>query len=152
MNLLRIIALEPDDLGIISAHMQDAVLRIADINYSAKARQFSLVANRFEIEQAEKSAPPHRRLTGISFSQVNAVRARRIRQGANEAVLSLLAIEFIAGKSAPDGVIKLTFSGDGNIELDVECVEVQMEDLGPRWSTKNIPAHELPDEPANEQE
>jgi len=152
MKLIRIMALEPDDLDVISAHMQDAVIKIADINYSHKARQFSLVANRFEIEQAQQANNAHRRQTGLSFSQVKAVRARRVRQNAGEAVLSLLAIEFFAAKSAPDGVIKLTFSGDGNIELDVECVEVQMEDLGPRWSTKNIPAHELSDESANEQE
>jgi len=156
MNLLKIIALEPDDLGVISAHMQDAVIKIADISYSTKSRQFILVANRFETEKtgdpknANKSG--YRRQTGVSFSQVNAVRSRRVRQDAGTAVLSLLAIEFIPGNATPDGVIRLTFSGDGSIELDVECIEAQMEDLGPRWSTANIPAHDLSDESANEQE
>ena len=149
MNVLRIVALEPDDLGVISAHMQDAIIRIADINYNSKLRQFVLVANRFEGEQAESSIIGqvghigHRRRTGISFSQVRNVRSQNIRQGADDAVLSLLAVEFVAGKTAPDGVVKLVFSGGGSIELDVECVEAQMEDLGPRWATANIPAHEM---------
>ncbi len=141
MDLLKILALEPDDLAVISAHMQDAVIRIADINYGQRSRQFVMVANRFESEPAGKKAG-HRRRTGITFSQVNIVRSQKIRQGAGEAVLSLLAVEFVAGDEAPEGVIKLVFSGGGNIELEVECVEVQMEDLGPRWSTANIPMHD----------
>jgi len=148
MDLLRIIALEPDDLGVISAHMQDAVLKIADINFSPGSKRFILVANRFEAENADRSNAGYRRQTGVRFSQVNAVRSRNIRQGVGEAVLSLLAIEFSPGQNAPDGVVKLIFSGDGTIELDVECVEAQMEDLGPRWSTANIPAHEMADKPA----
>ena len=142
MQLLKILALEPDDLQVISTHMQDAIIRIADLNYGRKSRQFVLVANRFEGEASETTKIGHRRRTGVTFSQVTNVRSSKISQGVGEAVLSLLAIEFLAGKTAPDGVIKLMFSGGGIIELDVECVEAQMEDLGPRWATGNIPNHE----------
>ena len=142
MDLLKILALEPEDLPVISAYLQDAIVRIGDINYGPKSRQFVMVANRFEGEQDQSAQTGHRRRTGITFSQVNSVRAQKIRQGVNDAVLSLLALEFIAGKDAPEGILKLVFSGGGAIELDVECVEVQMEDLGPRWETANIPKHD----------
>ncbi|HFC05687.1 MAG TPA: DUF2948 family protein [Rhizobiales bacterium] len=141
MEDVKILALEPEDLLVISACMQDAIIRIADISYSARTRQFVLLANRFEVEESGTKTG-HRRRTGITFSRVNKVRSHKIRQGADEAVLSLLAIEFEAGDVAPEGMIKLVFSAGGIIELDVECVEVQMEDLGPRWETKNIPAHD----------
>ena len=142
MKLLKILALEADDLPVISACLQDAVIRIGDMNYGAKAQQFVFVANRFEGEQDSNAKTGFRRRTGVSFSQVKKVRSQKIRQGVDDAILSLLAIEFVAGPDAPEGIIMLVFSGGGTIELDVECVEVQMEDLGPRWQTANIPTHD----------
>ncbi len=142
MELLKILALEPEDLPVISACLQDAIIRVGDINYGPKSKQFVLVANRFEGEHDNNAKSGFRRRTGVTFSQVSRVRSQKIRQGANEAVLSLLAVEFVVGKSAPEGTIKLVFSGGGTIELEVECVEVQLEDLGPRWPTANIPTHE----------
>ena len=142
MDAVKIIALDEDDLTVISAHMQDAVVRIGDIRFSARTRQFVLVANRFDWQEKGVKKSGYRRRTGISFSRVNAVRSHKIRQGADEAVLSLLAIEFKPGETAPEGCVQLLFSGGGVIELDVECIEVEMEDLGPRWGTKNIPTHD----------
>ncbi len=142
MDLLKILALEPEELPIISACLQDAVIRIGDINFSPRTKQFVMVANRFEGEHDRNSKTGFRRRTGVTFSQVNKVRSQKIRQGADDAVLSLLALEFVTGSDAPEGVIKLVFSGGGTIELEVECVEVQMEDLGPRWETANVPTHD----------
>ena len=55
-------------------------------------------------------------------------------------VLSLLAIGFEAG-DAPSGQVTLTFSGGVSIQLEVECLEAEMRDLGPAWSTRNKPDH-----------
>lgn len=140
MDLLKILALDPEDLPVISAYLQDAIIRIGDINYGAKSRQFVMVANRFENADNAKSG--HRRRTGITFSQVTNVRSQNVRKETDDAVLSLLAVEFAANDVAPEGFIKLVFSGGGAIELAVECVEIQMEDLGPRWQTTNIPTHD----------
>jgi hypothetical protein len=142
MDAVKILALDEDDLPVISAHMQDAVVRIGDINYSAKNRQFVLVANRFDWAEKGVRKSGYRRRTGVSFSRVEAVRSHKIRQGVNEAVLSLLAIEFKPAKTAPAGTVQMVFSGGGVIELDVECIEVEMEDLGPRWGTANTPTHD----------
>jgi hypothetical protein len=35
------------------------------------------------------------------------------------------------------------FAGGAAIQLDVECVEVQMRDIGPRWAVKTRPSHDL---------
>jgi len=157
MGDLRIAAFDGDDLEIISAHLQDGIVRIGDINFNAKTRQFVLVANRFAWEVVvgeavvgeavvkEKAIAPKkglRKRTGVMFADVRGVKSHKIKQGVADAVVNLLAIEFDAGDDAPAGIIKLLFSGGGIIELDVECVEVVMEDLGPVWETENIPTHD----------
>jgi hypothetical protein len=139
MPMLKLSALDPADLEILSAHMQDAVVTIGDIRYLSHRRKFALIANRF-LWQKEK--PPYeRRRTGLSFDRVLAAKSHRIRQGAADAVLSLLSISFIAD-SEPSGSIMLTFAGGGEITLEVECIEARLEDLGPAWETPNLPSHD----------
>jgi hypothetical protein len=119
--------------------MQDAVVTIGDIRYLKPARKFALIANRF-LWQTEK--PPYeRRRTGLSFDRVLGAKSQRILQGADDAVLSLLAISFVPDKE-PSGTIVLTFSGGGQINLGVECIEARLEDLGPAWETPNLPTHD----------
>lgn len=144
MKQVKIVALEPDELQLVSAYMQDAIIKIGDISYLSDKQKFVLLANRFERENLEGAKPGagFRIRCGLVFSRVESVRTRKIRQGANDAVLSLLSMEFEAGEAAPQGCVVMMFSGGGEIRLDVECVEVQMEDLGEHWPTKNIPAHD----------
>jgi hypothetical protein len=139
MSKLKLNALDPADLEIISAHMQDAVVTIGDIRYLKRPRKFALIANRF-LWQTEKP-PFERRRTGLSFDRVLEAKSQRIRQGADDAVLALLAISFIAD-AEPSGTIVLTFSGGGQINLKVECIEARLEDLGPAWETPNLPSHD----------
>jgi hypothetical protein len=139
--VLRLTALDAEDLGIISAHMQDAVLKAGDLSFLRKERKFALVANRFVWEHGAKAEHFERRRAGLHFDRVNKVTARNLRRDDREAVLSLLSIGFEAGK-APSGVIVLNFSGGGTIRLEVECIEAQLSDLGPAWETANLPQHE----------
>ncbi len=134
--MLRLAALDADDLGVISAHMQDAVLKLGDLGYSAKKKQFALVANRFAWEADERQ----RRRAGLHFDRVLAVKAHKIRQGDKDAVLELLAITFEAGE-APSGSIVLAFAGGATIRLEVECIEASLKDLGPAWATPYQPSH-----------
>jgi hypothetical protein len=139
MSKLKLSALDPADLEIISAHMQDAVAIIGDIRYLKQERKFALIANRF-LWQTEK--PPYeRRRTGLSFDRVIEAKSQRIRQGADDAVLELLAISFVPDEE-PSGTVVLTFAGGGQINLKVECIEARLEDLGPAWTTPNLPAHD----------
>ena len=141
MDLLKLTALDEDDLSVISAHLQDAVLQIGDIRYLAGEQRFVMVANRFDWQEASGKKGVRRRC-GVHFNRVLAVQSRKVRQGVENAVLSLLSVEFKAGDVAPEGSIELTLSGGGSIRLDVECVEASLEDLGPMWETANIPNHD----------
>lgn len=135
---LKLTALDAEDLDVISAAMQDAVLKVGDIRYLKREKKLALVARRFAWE-AEKTN--ERRLTGLQFARVLAVRSQGIRRGAEDAVLSLLSISF-AAKDEPAGTIAIVFSGGATLHLDVECIEAQLADLGPAWETRHRPSHE----------
>ena len=147
MDLLKLTALDEDDLSVISVHLQDAVIQVGDIRYLAGEQRFVMVANRFDWQgsSGQKGVGGQkgtRRRCGVHFNRVQAVQSRKVRQGVENAVLSLLAVEFKAGDMAPEGSIELTLSGGGSIRLDVECIEASLEDLGPMWETANIPNHD----------
>lgn len=139
MDLLKLTALDDEDLRIVSAHLQDAVLKVGDIRFLRREQRFVLVVNRFDHRHGGKQAL--RRRTGVQFNRVLRARAHKIRQGAPDAVLSLLAVTFEPGDEPPAGTIEMTFSGGGSIRLDVECIEASLEDLGPMWETANVPEH-----------
>ena len=138
--MLHLTAFDAEDLGVISAQMQDAVIRFADVGYLKRQRRFALVANRFAWDQLPAK---ERRRTGLTFNGVTRVR----RQGPQEpdalTILSLLAITFTPTANAEElgGVITLTFSGGHVIALDVEVIDVALDDLGPAWSTDATPEH-----------
>ncbi len=142
--MLKLAALDADDLQIVSAHMQDAVLKVGDMSWMPSKARFALVANRFDWPSARRGAgarPPRAR-PGVHFERVLAVKSRNIRQQAKDGVLSLLAITFHPGAEPPGGAIELIFSGDGAIRLEVECIEAWLEDLGMMWEASGTPTHE----------
>jgi hypothetical protein len=139
MELLRLVALDQEDLAVISTHLQDAIVRVGDLALLSQERRFALVARRFDWECREDE-PPRRRFTGLHFERVLHCRTRGIDRSNPDAVLNLLAITF-AEINSPSGTITLLFSEGGAIQLDVECIETQMKDLGPVWEAEGRPTH-----------
>ncbi|GBU19319.1 MULTISPECIES: DUF2948 family protein [Methylobacterium] len=144
MELLRLAALDADDLTIVSAHLQDALLRTGDIVFLPAERRFVLSLRRFDWE-APAGAPPRRRLAGAHFERVLAARSRGLPADP-DATLSLLSITFEPGE-APSGTAILTFAGGAVIALDLECVEMRLKDLGPVWEAESRPSHVPAPEP-----
>lgn len=144
MDQLKLAALDAEDLEVLSAHLQDAVLTVGDIRYLPKERKAIFVVNRFVWDKAadKRSGEHERRRAALAVTQVSAMKASRIRQDAKGAVLELLAVTFEEG-DAPAGRIKLEFAGGGTVLLEVDCIEAQLADLGAAWSTPNRPAHDL---------
>ena len=77
---------------------------------------------------------------GLHFERVLGVARSGLAQDDGERVLNLLAIDFAVAE-APAGHVTLTFSGGAAIRLDVECIEAQMRDLGPRFPCDKAPTH-----------
>lgn len=136
--MLKLAALDTEDLAVMSAHMQDAVLKVGDMALTPGRRQFALLANRYAWDEADAR---QRRRTGLHFDRVLKVQTRNIRRAESDAVLSLLSIGFDP-KDPPSGDIVLSFSGGGTIRLTVECIEARLADLGPAWAASGTPRHE----------
>jgi hypothetical protein len=140
---LKLIARDEEDLEVLSAFLQDAVLRVRDIAYMPKARRFALMLNRYcweDEENAERSCLRTR--AGLHFESVLRVRALGIRQDEPDAVLELLAMRF-SGAADGAGAIDLILAGGGRIRLDVECIDATLADLSGPWPAKGRPVHDV---------
>jgi Protein of unknown function (DUF2948) len=136
---LRLIACDVEDLAVLAAHLQDAILRVGDMVYQPRARRFVLVLKRFDWPGSAGGAP-QRALAGLHFENVRKVSLCGFRQDRPDDLLSLLNIDFIPGEP-PAGEVRLVFSGGCVLKLDVECLEARMADLGPRWRVRHAPGH-----------
>jgi hypothetical protein len=147
MAELKLLALDGEDLAIVSAHMQDAVFKVGDMAYEPRSLQFSLAANRFDWEKSDGKAKNFQRhRAALVFKRVQAVRTQGIDRRRRDAVMSLLAIRFEQKGEGPDGTVELALSGNATVALDVECIEVQLADIGGAWETASKPHH--PDDAA----
>jgi DUF2948 family protein len=144
MDQLKLAALDLEDLQVLSTHLQDAVLTIADIRYLPKEKKAVFVVNRFVWDkEADKRSKEHeRRRSALAFTQVTGMKVQNIKQEAKGAVLELLAVTFEVGEE-PAGKIQLAFAGGASLLLEVDCIEAQLADLGAAWSTPNLPQHDL---------
>jgi len=143
MTDLKLLALDAEDLQVVSACVQDGVVRVPDMGYARADRRFALLMNRFCWENAEKGQPVRKR-TGLHFDRVIGVKTTGIDLNALEGVLELLAITFTP-TDEPAGVVELRFAGGGTVRLEVECLEARLQDLGAAWGAKARPQHALND-------
>jgi hypothetical protein len=151
MAELKLIAFDADDLAVISANLQDAVLKIGDIAYLPRERRFAAVGNRFDWADALKgddsgSQEYMRRRAALRFERVLGAQLLGIDLARKDAVVSLLAISYEPGE-APEGKVTLHFADGGAIRLHVECIEAELKDLGPMWRVASMPQHPNDDPP-----
>ena len=142
MDPLKLIALDRDDVEIISTHLQDSVLKVADIRWRPSEKRVVIAVNRFDWEAAQEDGPEYRRRRAVlRFDRVRNCKCRNIDCKNGEGVLNLLAVEF-AETDPPAGVVTLLFSGGAALRLEVECLEAELADLGPVWTTACCPIHQ----------
>ncbi len=143
MDPLKLIALDQEDMEVVSAHLQDAVIKAADIHWRPAEKRVVLGLNRFNWEVANGSMPEFRRCrAALRFERVLACKCRNVDASAKEQTLNLLAVAFDE-TDAPGGTVVLTFSGGAALRLEVECLEAELADLGPSWATECCPDHTL---------
>jgi hypothetical protein len=146
MDRLKLIALDGEDIEVVSAHLQDAVVKAADIRWRPAEKRLVIALNRFDWEAAHGTAPEfRRRRAALRFERVSACKCRNcvaVEAVQTDRVLNLLAVVF-EGTDQPAGVVTLTFSGGATLRLEVECLEAELADLGPSWVTECCPAHQV---------
>jgi len=141
---LRLLAVDAEDLDVLAAHLQDALVRVGDMAYVPAARRFALVGSRFDWQALEEGCKAERARMGLHFEFVTRVARTGFDQSASETVLNVLHIAF-EETDAPAGVVTIHFSGGGALRLEVECLEAHMRDLGERWAAAATPAHPVED-------
>lgn len=142
MTDLKLLALDAEDLDVISATTQDAVVRVSDMGFAKADKRFALLMNRYawEVEGGKATKTGTRKRTALHFDRVEAVKAAGFDTNAQDGVLNLLTIRFTETDS-PAGHVDLTFAGGATIRLEVECLEARLADLGAAWAAKMKPEH-----------
>jgi hypothetical protein len=131
---LRLLAEDAADLQIISAALQDAILRPVDIVWERQARTLTIAFSRFCWECGGT-----RVMSAMQFGDVVAVKSRRLPRNP-DASLELLALDFMPTE-APGGRVVLMFAGGGDLRVDVECLDAVVTDISERWPARMAPTH-----------
>src|SRR5579883_1205777 len=112
-DALKLRAEDEEDLAVISAVLQDALVAVSDMAY----------------------LPVERRLSGFRADEVVAVRRRGFHPRDGDRLLVLLAIR------ADPGALLLDFAGGASIRLEVGRILCHLDDLGEPWRTRWRPRH-----------
>jgi hypothetical protein len=148
---LRLRAEDADDLAVISAVVQDALVAVKDLTFDRDAKRFMLVANRFRWEGKRPKAnggargePVYERtFCSVAVEAVEGVSYRGFRRRDDERILSLLAVR----PGETPGTIDLEFSGGATLRLGVGAIRVFATDLGEAWPTAWQPDHDAGNSP-----
>jgi hypothetical protein len=142
MEPVKFIALDRDDLEVVSTHLQDALVKVADIIWRPQEKRLVVALDRFDWAACECTKKPELRRcrSALRFERVNCCKCRQVNPAGKDAVLNLLAVEF-SESDPPGGVVSLIFSGGAVLRLEVECLEAELADLGPAWPAAARPVH-----------
>ena len=139
---LKLLATSDEDLRVVAAHLQDAIVSTQDIASLKKSRIFLIQLNRFMWEDVEKGVfRKNKRIrTILKVENVISVLSKRINKKKEKNFLDFLTIEsnLLADKSYE---IKLIFSGDAVIKIKTEVIDVTLDDQGYPWESKTEPKH-----------
>ena len=141
MEPLKFVALDADDLAVVSTHLQDATVKVADVFVAAAGRRLVLAIDRFDWPAADGALPELRRCrSALRFERVNACKCRTSTRPARTRY-STCSRSNSRRPTRPAGIVTLTFSGGAALRLEVECLEAELADLGPSLGHRARPAH-----------
>ena len=140
MTDLKLLALDSEDLDVISATTQDAIVRVGDMGYAKADQRFALLMNRYAWEDGGNAKAGVRKRAALHFDRVTGVKVAGIDTNSLEGALELLTIRFTEN-AAPSGWVDLAFAGGGTVRLEVEVLEARLQDLGAARAAKVKPEH-----------
>ena len=140
---LKLLALNHDDLKVLSAHLQDSVTLVKDIIFLKKSRTFLMMVNRFMWEDVERGIfRENKRIrSAVKFENVLEVKSRNINQKKKDKILELLSIDSEIKNNKKE--LLITFAGNNEIILIVEEINILLDDVGFPWKVKHVPKHQL---------
>jgi hypothetical protein len=138
---LKLVALDREGLGVISAHIQDTCVKRVDMTWLPKQRRFLVAGMRYDWVGA-KTGPEERVSSVLRFDRVLKVSHLGLTEIDPDATLNLLGMTF-EKTEPPAGIIILAFADGALVRLDVECVEVELRDMAHRVPAQACPGHAL---------
>ena len=139
----------PEDVAVLSMLVQDAVLTGADVTFDRKRRQLAMLINRFrweDVEDAQREGRAFERVRALLVvSDITGIRSDGIDRGDDDEVLSLLALQWLPGADGT-GQLQLDFAGDGTIQVDAECITIDLRDVTQPYlaPSGHMPTHDDP--------
>lgn len=143
---LRLLAVDADDLGVMSALVQDAVFPASEMTWRPKTRSFALLLNRFRWEDRDAAAKRGRAVERVQsvlhFGDVEKVQSQGVNKGDPDMIMSLLSLSFEPGEDGTGRII-LTLAGDGALALEVESIDARLQDVTRPYlaPSKKAPSH-----------
>ena len=134
---LKLSALDADDLGVISAAVQDALVAMRDCAHFPDEKRFVLLLNRFRWEADSSDGTAHSRThSALVFNEVTAVRHHDIPLHEPDRMLELLAVA-----QENDRSVTLRFAAGRAIRLEIGRLACHLGGVGEPWATPWKPAH-----------
>ena len=143
---LRLKAETADDLTVLAALAQDAVMQTGDIAWLRKKRRVAILINRFRWEdRADAEAvdrPLERVRSMLVIEGVDGMQSAGLNPAEKDVVLSLLSLSFEPDE-APSGTVTATFSGDGALRMQVEYLDLRLMDVSQPYASisQSVPRH-----------
>jgi hypothetical protein len=143
-NSLKLIGKNLEDIKVISAYLQDSIVKLKNIAFLKKNRIFVMILNRFMWEDVEKGffRKNKRIKCVVKFEEVMKVKSQNINQKNKNRSLELLAIKCTKSIDE-DCYIKVFFSGGSLITIIAENIDIVLNDFGKSWNTKHTPKHKI---------
>jgi len=144
---LKLIALDREGLGVISAHVQNTCVKRSEMIWLPRQRRFAVAGMRYDWVGA-KTGPAERVASVLRFDRVLKVSHLGLKHLDPSAVLNLLAVTF-EKTDPPAGMIILAFADGAFVRLEVECLEVELRDMDLRCPAHACSGHALTETPAS---
>ena len=145
---LKLQAIDEEDLAVLSAHVQDAVLKVGDLIYLPKEQRFAIAMNRFGWEGRRRRRRRYeRRRSALIFDRVTAAQVLAISAATAPTRCSSCSPSASSRPTRPPAMSRSTLPAGAMLRLEVECIEARLADLGPAWATAAKPSHELAADP-----
>lgn len=125
---LQLVALDEDDLKVVSALVQDAVFPITEMTWQPRKRRLGFLVNRVRREDQTHGRAPERVQALLVIDNVTAVASQGVDRADKEMILSILTVAFEPSDSGHDSVV-VTLAGDGAIRARIDGLEVALKDV-----------------------
>ena len=150
---LQLMARNGDDIVVLSALLQDAIIPGADMAFDRKIDEFVIVANRFcwelgpayGVKSSDGKTVHERRLCGIRIGHVRAVRHYNWPKIRQNNLFNLLALRHVdmEEQNGDGAVLQFDFSGGSSLRLNVIEIDIVLADLGTGHPTCLRPGHKF---------